>query len=76
VRSESSFFSVGKDKLLKSGYILDIDLDFWAPEMGINFQKCLPKLRLLTEKASAVTIATSPYFLDQKRALEIIEEIF
>jgi hypothetical protein len=56
-------------------YIVDIDLDFFAPEMGIKLETCLPKLRTLIEKAECVTIATSPYFLEQKKAVEMVKKI-
>ena len=46
-------------------YLLDIDLDFRAPEMGYSFQNHLPYLRILLQHAKVVTVATSPYFLDQ-----------
>ncbi|MDR0369207.1 MAG: UPF0489 family protein [Candidatus Peribacteria bacterium] len=56
-------------------YILDIDLDFFAPEMGIKLEACLPKLKTLMQNAEYITIATSPYFLDQKLAIELIYQI-
>jgi hypothetical protein len=53
-------------------YILDIDLDFRAPEMGNQLSFSLPKLQQLREKAECVTIATSPYFLDQNLAIDLM----
>jgi hypothetical protein len=54
-------------------YILDIDIDFWAPEMGIEeFDRSIEKTRQLIAGASIVTIATSPCFIDQTRALQIV----
>ncbi len=50
---------------LPESYLLDVDLDFRAPEMGYRFQDHLPYLRVLLQHAKAVTVATSPYFLDQ-----------
>ena len=55
-------------------YIFDIDLDFRAPEMGIsNFEQTIKNTKNLISSAKMVTIATSPYFLDQKQALELIK---
>lgn len=55
-------------------YILDIDIDFWAPEMGIaEFDRTIYKTRELIAGASMVTIATSPCFMDQARAVEIVK---
>jgi len=57
----------------RSGYILDIDIDFWATEMGIvEFDRTIKKMRQLIAGASMVTIATSPCFIDQERAVEIV----
>ena len=56
-------------------YVLDIDLDFWASEMGIDFQKTLSKLQTLIDQASLVTIATSPYFLDQQFAMTLLSQL-
>lgn len=51
---------------------LDIDLDFWAPGMWTDLEKTIPIVRSLIHEASLVTIATSPYFLDQHRALKLL----
>ena len=61
---------------LPESYLLDIDLDFRAPEMGYRFQDHLPYLRVLLQHAKAVTVATSPYFLDQGLALKMIKLLF
>lgn len=63
-------------------YILDIDLDFclsWIDRTktdndSIDILKT--KFNELWESASCITIATSPYFLDQNIAIEIIKTIF
>jgi len=61
---------------LPESYLLDIDLDFRAPEMGYRFQDHLSYLRVLLQHAKAVTVATSPYFLDQWLALKMIKQLF
>lgn len=59
------------DKLL-----LDIDLDFRAPEMNIEkYKATIEKTKEIMEQAELITIATSPYFLDQQRALEILKDL-
>lgn len=58
--------------------ILDIDLDFWAPGMPMeHFQKTIQKTRQLIQHPhiKLVTIATSPYFLDQDRALQLLHKL-
>ena len=58
-------------------YILDIDLDFWDVSMGIeDFEGIMKKTRELILNSCLVTIAISPYFLDQKRALVLLDSIF
>ncbi len=58
----------------KNNIILDVDLDFRAPEMGIEKHlKTIEKIKELISKSNIVTIATSPYFLDQKVAISIID---
>ena len=58
-------------------YIFDIDLDFWTEEMGIeDFEATLEKVKNLISSAKLVTIATSPYFLDQSKGLELIHQLF
>jgi len=60
--------------MVNGGYILDIDIDFWAPEMGIaEWDRTIQKTRQLIAGASVVTIATSPCFIEQDRAVEIVK---
>lgn len=60
----------------KNNIILDVDLDFRAPEMGIEKHlKTIEKIKELISKSNIVTMATSPYFLDQKVATNISREL-
>ncbi len=62
-------------------FILDIDLDFcldWIEKDNVNKEA----VKILKEKfyevwkaALCITIATSPYFLDQELAIKIVEEL-
>ena len=57
----------------ESSIILNIDLDFWAPEMDYID----PKIKIDCTKewmarADFITIATSPFFIDQARALDVL----
>ena len=57
-------------------YILDIDLDFWDPAMGIEaFDKSIQICKWLISNAQSITIATSPYFLDQTLAIELLHKL-
>ncbi len=56
--------------------ILDVDLDFFAPEFDyipdrLKFE-CVERLLPL---ADVITVATSPFFIDQKRAIERLHQL-
>ena len=56
--------------------IFDIDLDFRAPEMSIEkYSEAIEKTKELISKSRVVTIATSPYFLDQNLAIKICKDL-
>ncbi len=55
-------------------YILNIDLDFWVPEMNMS-TKTFAKVKQLIQNAHFTFIATSPYFLDQKLVYEILQRL-
>lgn len=74
LRTESSLLEASIPKV---PYLCDIDLDFRAEEMGIlNHQSTLTQTKKLIQSAKAVTIATSPYFLNQFRAIKLIHQLF
>lgn len=79
IKSESQLLSLNAQflDLNTQCCIVDIDLDFRAPEMSIQqYTKTLEKTKELIKKAKLITIATSPYFLDQHLALKILNDIF
>src|SRR3712207_4392901 len=58
-------------------YLLDLDLDFFSDDMDyINFDDRMECVIDYVEHADFITIATSPYFIDQKKALEVLKMIF
>ena len=72
VRVEPKLFELTKDFV--KWKILNIDLDFWAPEMGTSLES-LKYLKELLFEAKLVLIATSPYFLEQNRAVELVKKL-
>lgn len=57
--------------------ILNIDLDFWAPEMNyIDEAFSLKRTREWMEKADLITFATSPFFIKQERAIGVLRKLF
>lgn len=65
------------DYKIPKNSILNIDLDFFAPEMDfIGEWKKLQCIRNILPQVQLITIATSPYFIDQARAIEKLKLIF
>ncbi len=56
--------------------VLDVDVDFFAPEMAfIDHDLKIKKIREYLQMADFVTIATSPFFIDQTLAINVIKEL-
>ena len=79
---EKDFFSFTESKDLEKfdvscldvnkNYILNIDLDFFAPELtAISLHEKLELIIHLLPHACLITLATSPLFIDQEFAIEI-----
>ncbi len=62
------------DNNLAKNSILNIDLDFWEENMTTD-EKSLKKIKKYIWISPIVLIATSPYFLNQKRAVELIYKL-
>lgn len=76
INTEYSLLNFDYSSIELSNYILDIDLDFRHPDMSIEqFDKTIQITKELIKKAKVVTIATSPYFLDQNLAIKILKKI-
>jgi UPF0489 domain len=54
--------------------IVDIDLDYFS--QGFDESKTLETTKYWIEKADIITIATSPLFIDQQKALEYLRKLF
>lgn len=66
----------GEDPAIEENIILDIDLDFFAPESDyIGNDLKLDVIGRLFSRASVITFATSPYFIEQERALGYLRRI-
>ena len=60
----------------RAPFLLNIDLDFWAPEMDyIPENLSLEIIRPWILKAEMITFATSPFFIDQERAIEMLRKL-
>ena len=58
---------------LPSSIILDLDLDYFA--QGFDEKKCFDTVRYWLARADIITIATSPLFIEQERALKILKKL-
>lgn len=55
---------------------LDIDLDIFSDDMKyVNYKLKVEKVKQYLRYADVISIATSPFFMDQARAIELIHEI-
>lgn len=71
--SDQSFVEV---TMPKEPFILDIDIDVFAPELGYMDQDRMREvIKELFARAACVTIATSPYFIPFPEAKQWIETI-
>lgn len=60
----------------RANSILNIDLDFFVPEMAyIDFGRTRRFIDAHLQSAAIVTIATSPFFIDQSRAIEYLRRL-
>lgn len=63
---------------ITNSLIIDIDLDFRAPEMSIQeYDQTIKKVRQLIALPDVwcITVATSPTYIDQQRALEVLHDL-
>jgi hypothetical protein len=62
---------------VSSPYWLDLDMDIFANDMNYIPQNIkMKRIREWIKGASAATIATSPYFVDQTSAVNLIKKLF
>lgn len=63
--------------LSRPNRILNLDLDFFSEDLAyIPFEKARRFIRAHAEKASLITVATSPFFISQERALHYLRRLF
>lgn len=73
IRTDTALHSILNFEFWILNFILDIDIDF--REGKEISQEEIQTIRQLISHAEIVTIATSPYFIDQKQAIHIIKKI-
>lgn len=65
----------GQDFLNKNNKVLNIDLDFFVEEMELDFERARNYIHAHLKTAKLVTIATSPFFMDQQEAIEVLTKL-
>lgn len=78
IRSEANIDNFSFENLDKSvSIIVNLDLDFFSPGLDyMNYDNKIAFVKKSIEKADFITIATSPFFIDQELAIKVIKEIF
>ncbi len=67
----------GKSPEGHRGVILNLDLDFFQRDLDfIDYELKKKVVRDIAAKADIITVATSPFFINQKLALEVFEDLF
>lgn len=57
--------------------ILNLDIDFFARELDyIPFEDKKRTILHFAQQANLITVATSPFFIDQGRAIEMLGKVF
>lgn len=76
IDSIASMESFEKNGESNDNMILDIDLDFFSTDMSyISDDYKVEFIRELIPQARVITIASSPFFIEQKKALHFLREI-
>jgi len=75
VRSQHTLHNIEALDFHTYNYILDIDVDFREQKTDEEIETDIKIIRKLLDNVCLITIATSPYFMDQKKAIEIIKAI-
>ena len=64
------------EQKLPETFVLDVDMDIFSKDMAYIDEKYkIERIRFLIARAEFITIATSPFFMDQKEALRILKEL-
>ena len=67
----------GLEKDVEGEIVLDIDLDIFSKDMEyISFDLRVNKIREYIDRAKVITIASSPFFIEQDYAIKVLKELF
>ncbi|MGL4797342.1 MAG: UPF0489 family protein [Paraclostridium sp.] len=67
----------GFDMNVEGEIVLDIDLDIFSKDMEyISYDLRVNKIKEYIERAKVITIASSPFFIEQDYAIKVLKELF
>jgi len=76
IRSEFSLLE-HKELDIDWDIILNVDLDFWNPNLDFIDYNLKKEITLkYAKKAKIITVSTSPFFIDQELALKVFRDLF
>lgn len=76
IRSENDLLKFD-EKNLWENIILNLDLDFFEPNLDyINYERKKKVILDIAKKAKVITVATSPFFIEQELALKVFRDLF
>ncbi len=69
--------TVSFEKSFPGKIVLDLDMDVFCDEMAyIPTNVKIDKIKEYVKQAKFITIASSPFFIDQQKAIRLIQELF
>lgn len=77
IRNETNLLEYDFKKQHHGDVVLNLDVDFFEPALDyIDFELKKKVILDISTKSKCITIATSPYFIDQKLAIGMVQKIF
>lgn len=77
LRNETNLLDYDFNKSYNNDVFLNLDLDFFQPDLDYIDYELKKKIILdIAKKAKVITVATSPFFIDQKLALKVFKDLF
>lgn len=78
IRNENNLFDYDFSKKdMNKDIILNLDLDFFEPNLDyIDYESKKKVILDIAKKAKIITVATSPFFIDQALAIEVFKDLF
>lgn len=77
IRNQQNLFDYNFKKTEENDIILNLDLDFFEPALDyIDYESKKNVVLDIASKAKIITVATSPFFINQTLALKVFKDLF